>query len=1003
MLVDGIDVLERDQVPDQEITSCTIVVDFLRTFCDENEIGDLREYVHFRYLLIHPLKCIMPPHPRERHIFFNIPPQQENQTPEAAARKGKAHVKEIEGLQVRGLQVSQAAEDGFGASTGDLDDRVLHMLSAQRFVHTMCWEKTTKDMHKPFVKIVTDWEEAKAYYAKKWHKKETPTIDYPLRVSRGELKSPTVKMWSPRYAVTSKKVYDKKLNTPDNRRSLLISAILIRHETFDPRIAAHEDRKIGTEVLNQADTQELLKDLVTHSEFARLMRIRAGGLIIHGNDPAYSIAQPERTTALSAFLSYHDTSLARALDISATYAAGLCSKFRPDGDKILQGPRGCLRALLLQLYSHKSIRTLLSIPFLTNEKQLKALSTDWMMEPLLLQLRDLIMDIAIGVSQQKEPEQVRIAAMIDGIDWLEHGPEPDHFTSMVSFFRTLCDEIEFTDLGKFVSFTYILMHPKLSLLPQTPHPLERNLFLNGRLEPLTLTLTMPSPPPQDGGVGGAGDRGKGKAPARGVLYGGPNVQSRPPPGRLSYGQRGNAPKEGKVPKDNDIPEEEDASAKTADPGDRKTGRNGKSMTPQKKVPIAKSGQLTSQVHSAQTRPTSHVPGNSQGSAPGRNGKGKAPAGEATAIETGTQTSGAPGTGDKPPELWEAAEDQARNMVQAWKTSRRNVSYPSKTVQELEVAWVALLKTQQVKKEHYLERSPKIKTIKQGRPITSPGSSKWKTLPMWSKWNPTPDKRSYKPEMDTSRKRNRVLTTALNLDVEPFPRQVAYEDRQHYERHLEANNDRLGQLRNHQDVIRFRKLQTGGLIVHGDDPKYHKKNVTSAVFDLMTIYSRWVSENPADLAITYAAGRNWRGNPNVHGSDGLMRSLCTQLVRHPVFKNEPPNLTFLTGTPDCDAVKDAVDGSLFMLFRDIICEIAGRILKDSLGPTKITAIVDGIDFLEDLNAKPFGNIVSFLRAMCREVQLGQLGEFVHFQYVCIHPFISTLAADPRLTERHVFLR
>ncbi len=87
----------------------------------------------------------------------------------------------------------------------------------------------------------------------------------------------------------------------------------------------------------------------------------------------------------------------------------------------------------------------------------------------MIALCDLFKTFVYGVAssrvQAKVTEQLSIRIVVDGLDYLESEPT---FTTFISLCRNLAMEAEHGELGRYVGFSYALIHPQVSALMDEP-------------------------------------------------------------------------------------------------------------------------------------------------------------------------------------------------------------------------------------------------------------------------------------------------------------------------------------------------------------------------------------------------------------------------------------------------------------------------------------------------------------------------------------------------------
>ena len=1085
VLVDGIHHIESSSV--QELVN---VVDFLRAVCDEVAFGELGSYINFRYLLIDPGTCdMLLPYPIERHIIFSpvdtpAGGDSEASTQEApgpSTGKGKARVSKDERRRIKA-----GPRDGAEAIIPDPPEQIKHMLQAFKVANPDVSHESTLDVVGAYSRTSKDRIRTKMSTIQQWRDGLVPSIEYPIFVvsKYPERRTRPVHMWFAKSAVPSKDDYHSKLADFNARSREFNKAVRVGDKcNFDPHDMADQHIKQCFNILKQGSNEERCRELIKLSEVVRFDKVRSGGLIVHGNDPTFNRKQP--TSLLSAFLAVNIHQFTDKQSLGIAYATGLVSS-QDTGHPILRGVRGCLRTLCSQLSRFNATKETTGLPFLTSFERLEAVRHGYL-DALLFLFRDLILDIAKYISHGKGPPKLRIVAIIDSIHWLEEDPE---FLVMIDFFRTLCDEVEFGDLGNYVEFKYLLLHPVQAKLARIPHLLERHLSLDGDKQAQASKAIDPTPltPSTESEIAGSSGKGKApiqsaaskapvvkiglpsqkpgdvqkaagttsKAPPKGAADKNPNVQTKPPlqkssdvqgagtPVKAGQLEEVTPPKEGDnksdAPQEGDAPQDTTAPQVAIDPGHRQRSKKSKkSATPQKPTPKKKAagskptGQTQTapkssgdsqegdapDVKASSKQPTVETepePENTYNphevAGPGNRGKGKA-------LNTGeSRGESAAQPGSSPETVAESPEDRAKNMLAAyvaWLVTSLLTRQDLRLKEKLLLAQV---------KDSIKERSELIEQVKEaekgGKPplvdwsIPLPGLPNGCKRLMWSEKNPIPFQGPYDSGLETPKLRTQALREALGLGQEPAIREIVHLDRQYYENVLEdpkeGNIERLNMLKDHPLITRFRSMNSGGLIISDNNPEYEQKNICSDIGGFMTMYARTLQEeSPENLAITHSAGRNIRGNRNVAGAEGLMRSLCAQLLGHPVFpkgnkkgkKGATPDLHWLT-LPDLDSIKNADRGVLALLFKHLLCEIATRIMQQNRGFSRITAIVDGMDFVEGCDPKVLYDFMIMLRTMSVEADLGDMSKYLAFQYILIHPQVTDFAGAPAPQERYLVM-
>ena len=205
--------------------------------------------------------------------------------------------------------------------------------------------------------------------------------------------------------------------------------------------------------------------------------------------------------------------------------------------------------------------------------------------------------------------------------------------------------------------------------------------------------------------------------------------------------------------------------------------------------------------------------------------------------------------------------------------------------------------------------------------------------------------------------------------------------------------------------------SGGLLINGCELDNMQSISTLTAFmaeyESLDHHGKWHR-----TVLKYAAGQ-WHSDdntlPSLRGVRGVLRLMCTQLLNalpH-VFK-----LDFVTPGENhfVDSVRRGNVRTLCLLFRQLLCEVAsytfnqvrigGEIPADERHI--VTAIIDGIDTLENDCHEAFYQLVGFFRSLCDEATWGDMWRVIGFKYILMHPRVSKLLEFPYPIEQPVFM-
>ena len=444
-----------------------------------------------------------------------------------------------------------------------------------------------------------------------------------------------------------------------------------------------------------------------------------------------------------------------------------------------------------------------------------------------------------------------------------------------------------------------------------------------------------------------------------------------------------------------------------------------SKAPKPTVP-ARSG--SSDRVSSQPRPTKMdkapvVEGEAlQGAAIEHTGKGKAPikseqivkGADSGLIET------SPAVAKEDYGLSKAGLEQLKHMLQAYKMFAKPETPSSKVMQSLEKQCAKAMQDHEAKQNAY-DRSTWYLKKKEDQMMILPNSvapNKGIRIQMWKSGHRPQPSPKYDKSLQTTFKRWAVLKKALYIKENYVNlNHTAEEYRQECDKLAKQPGDkaRFDQLLKHPEVVKLNNQRSGGLIIHGNDSTYTKAP-TSSKSGFLAVLDRHLKDRRLRLlhATGLACGNKPTGEEGnrykgLVGAQGLVRTLASQIYRHPYFtgKGQSTELAFFWDAEFCKAVQKGTGAAVHITFREMLLELAEFSLVAHRGPSRVIAIVDGIDWIE--GDEGFQDAINLLRTICAEIECGDLGRYLEFQYVLINPKISTLAKVPHPMERHLFVQ
>jgi hypothetical protein len=476
VIVDGIDRLEKDK-------TLSDVVAVFRALADEIEFGPLKTNFHFKYLLLHPQvsRLAVELHLNERHIFLHRTVDTEDQKGQRVAgrKKGKGKAKR----QKAGPEDEETQCEEEGDDQGDeqeilrrQNELVLHLVDAQVSVDPKL-ESKSGILGKTHLAAIERQAEWKVEIETVLQEGKIPIIRYRFvgdgspGFPRGETMITGMHVWTP-----SKKVgeYEKKLRTPDARYQALWSALYGPERHSSIANERHYDRKKAQESLKQAVNTELVQVALEHSEIVHFSKPLSAGLILHGMDANWGKENKAPLTTFAGLLSVPYTASPDVVRL--TYIAGIDLLNVTASKTSVPGTEGCLRQLCLQLVQHPFSKAHgLNLSFIQNMDRLEKAKQGGVLQ-LFSMFRMILHDIAQLVHDNDNLKRQTVEVIIDGAHWFER---ERGFTDMMTYFRTLTDEIRVTELGRHLRFRYLIIHPAIcGILAYKPHIHERHLFWN---------------------------------------------------------------------------------------------------------------------------------------------------------------------------------------------------------------------------------------------------------------------------------------------------------------------------------------------------------------------------------------------------------------------------------------------------------------------------------------------------------------------------------------------
>jgi hypothetical protein len=129
---------------------------------------------------------------------------------------------------------------------------------------------------------------------------------------------------------------------------------------------------------------------------------------------------------------------------------------------------------------------------------------------------------------------------------------------------------------------------------------------------------------------------------------------------------------------------------------------------------------------------------------------------------------------------------------------------------------------------------------------------------------------------------------------------------------------------------------------------------------------------------------------------LLTHLCAQLFAE--FKTELRLRFFDTSMPQLPVGAFHDFQTLGKLFRQLVYDVAWTLAPDS-GDIRIFRVyVDGLDVLE--RDPDFSNLIELFRVLCLECDNGEIGQWIIFKYLFIHPKTDNLRYNPNPIENRI---
>ena len=219
----------------------------------------------------------------------------------------------------------------------------------------------------------------------------------------------------------------------------------------------------------------------------------------------------------------------------------------------------------------------------------------------------------------------------------------------------------------------------------------------------------------------------------------------------------------------------------------------------------------------------------------------------------------------------------------------------------------------------------------------------------------------------------------------------------------------------KELTSFRKLlKSGGLLIQGCN--LHMQTTPRAwshTSHLLATYIRgWGIKRKGKkrrLAIVLRHSAGFRNTTKdqvksqmLSGVDGLMRSLCMQLIDYP---NTHFGLEFMETLEQAQHARLQVGeiGALCGLWRELLINAidATHDSQTVNGRLIIIVAIDGIEWFEAYNSGSFAYVIEFFRALCDEMNgANLLGGAIIFKYILVHAGFSQLLAKPHAGEQVV---
>lgn len=471
VIVDGVDRLENGN-------TLSDILAIFRGIADEIELGPLNKNLKFKYLLLHPQvsRMAIELNPNERHIFVKsgLDPRDEVEEAPTSRKKGKGKAKK--GKVVESNLKSEVGneveddEDDYFTSIRKHEELLAHLVRTELIVKPEREEyyAELRENHEKFIKKL----EGMKRQVEEWlGGSDVPHIPYIVGRESPAKKQRllAIAIWYPKIQPLS----PKKHSSANLRRENLSNALY--GPGLPPPIAGgkHYDRQNVEQQMKQHADFSTARLVTEHPEFVRFLKDQSCGLIIHGGEP-YQDSYNFPFTRFAGLLTTQFT--AKPNVISLTYAAGLDvlhdPKRKAKMGKTITGTTGLLRQLCFQFVHHTTFKENgLRLSFL---EDLEYLAPVRLGGPavLLPMFRRLLLELADWVSSHGLKRQT-VEVLIDSVNWDELDEE---YENTIFFFRTITDEFRITEVGKYVRFKYLIMHPHFSKFASSPGIHERHLF-----------------------------------------------------------------------------------------------------------------------------------------------------------------------------------------------------------------------------------------------------------------------------------------------------------------------------------------------------------------------------------------------------------------------------------------------------------------------------------------------------------------------------------------------